>query len=212
MGTVRALMFDFNGTLSHDEPLLLAIYQGIFARHGRPLTEAEYFGQLAGLSEEAIVGGWLGIEGPPLQALMAERIASYTAVADGSTVTETVRAAVREAAARVPVAIVSAAFRAEIVPVVEAAGLATEITAIVAADDVEHGKPHPEGYLTALDRLGLKASEAAAFEDTEAGIASAKAAGLRCLAVRGTLPENRLAAADELVDGIDVALVRRLVG
>ena len=212
MGTVRALMFDFNGTLSHDEPLLLAIYQGIFARHGRPLTEAEYFGQLAGLSEEAIVGGWLGIEGPPLQALMAERIASYTAVADGSTVTETVRAAVREAAARVPVAIVSAAFRTEIVPVVEAAGLAPELTAIVAADDVEHVKPHPEAYLLALDRLGVAASEAVAFEDTEAGIASAKAAGLHCLAVRGTLPDIRLHEADEIVDRIDAALVRRLLG
>jgi len=212
MGTVRALMFDFNGTLSHDEPLLLAIYQGIFARHGRPLTEAEYFGQLAGLSEEAIVGGWLGIEGPPLQALMAERIASYTAVADGSTVTETVRAAVREAAARVPVAIVSAAFRAEIVPVVEAAGLAPELTAIVAADDVEHVKPHPEAYLLALDRLAVAASEAVAFEDTEAGIASAKAAGLHCLAVRGTLPDIRLHEADEIVDRIDTALVRRLLG
>ena len=212
MGTVRALMFDFNGTLSHDEPLLLAIYQGIFARHGRPLTEAEYFGQLAGLSEEAIVGGWLGIEGPPLQALMAERIASYTAVADGSTVTETVRAAVREAAARVPVAIVSAAFRAEIVPVVEAAGLAPELSAIVAADDVEHVKPHPEAYLLALDRLAVAASEAVAFEDTEAGIASAKAAGLHCLAVRGTLPDIRLHEADEIVDRIDTALVRRLLG
>jgi len=110
------------------------------------------------------------------------------------------------------VAIVSAAFRAEIVPVVEAAGLATELTAIVAADDVEHVKPHPEGYLLALDRLGVEAAEAVAFEDTEAGIASAKAAGLTCLAVRGTLPDARLQQADEIVDRIDVDLVRRLLG
>ena len=41
-------MFDFNGTLSHDEPLLLAIYQWLFARHGRPLTEEQYYGHLAG--------------------------------------------------------------------------------------------------------------------------------------------------------------------
>jgi len=205
-------MFDFNGTLSHDEPLLLAIYQRIFARQGRPLTAEEYFGQLAGLSEEAIVGGWLGIEGPLLEALMAERIASYAAVADGSTVPEAVRAAVRHASARVPVGIVSAAYRAEIVPVVEAAGLATELTAIVAADDVEHVKPHPEGYLLALERLGVEAAEALAFEDTEAGIASAKAAGLTCLAVRGTLPDIRLRQADEIVDRIDVGLVRRLLG
>ncbi len=148
MGTVRAIMFDFNGTLSHDEPLLLAIYQRLFAQHGRPLTEEQYYGRLAGLSEEAIIGGWLDVDGPLLASLMAERIERYaTEAADGSTVTEPVREAVRYAAARVPVAIVSGAYRAEIEPVVEAADLASELTTIVAADDVAHGKPHPEGYL-----------------------------------------------------------------
>ena len=86
------------------------------------------------------------------------------------------------------------------------------MTAIVAADDVEHGKPHPEPYLTASSSSASTPDEAIAFEDTDAGIASAKAAGLRCLAVRGTLPDERLAAADELVDGIDTDLVRRLIG
>jgi beta-phosphoglucomutase len=43
-----ALVFDFNGTLSHDEPLLYAIYAELFAEHGRPLSEADYFGTLAG--------------------------------------------------------------------------------------------------------------------------------------------------------------------
>ena len=144
----RAVLFDFNGTLSQDEPLLLRIYQSLFARYGKPLSEEEYFGQLAGLTEEAIVGGWLGVDGPLLGSLMAERIAAYAAeAADGATVTEEVRAAVRYAAERVPVAIVSGAFRAEIEPVVAAAGLAEQVTAVVAADDVEHGKPHPEGYL-----------------------------------------------------------------
>jgi beta-phosphoglucomutase-like phosphatase (HAD superfamily) len=50
-----------------------------------------------------------------------------------------------------------------------------------------------------------------AFEDTEAGVASAKGAGLRCIAVRGTLPDDRLVAADEVVDAIDVALIERLL-
>ena len=92
MGSARAIMFDFNGTLSHDEPLLLAIYQRLFARHGRPLSEEDYFAQLAGLSEEAIVGGWLGVDGPLLGSLVAERIETYASeAADGATVTEPVR-------------------------------------------------------------------------------------------------------------------------
>jgi beta-phosphoglucomutase-like phosphatase (HAD superfamily) len=206
-------MFDFNGTLSHDEPLLLEIYQSIFARHGRTLSEEQYYSQLAGRSEEAIIGTWLGVDGPLLASLVAERVGQYaTRAADGSTVTPPLREALRYAADRVPVAIVSGAFRAEIEPVVAAAGIEGDLTAIVAADDVEEGKPHPEGYLLALRQLGVDAADAVAFEDTEAGIASAKAAGVRCVAVRGTLPDARLAAADELVDRIDVALVQRLVG
>jgi HAD superfamily hydrolase (TIGR01509 family) len=213
MGAAEALVFDFNGTLSDDEPLLLSIYQQLFARHGRPLPEDAYYGDLAGNSEETIIGTWLGVDGPLLAMLVQERIDAYTALAaSGSTVSPPVRAAVRYAAARVPVGIVSGAFRAEIEPVVAAAGIAGELSTIVTADDVEHGKPHPEGYLLAIERLGIDPARTIAFEDTEAGVSSAKEAGLRCLAVRGTLPDERLERADELIDAIDVALVERLIG
>ena len=50
------------------------------------------------------------------------------------------------------------------------------------------------------------------FEDTEAGVASAKAAGMRCFGVLGTLSPERLAQADEIVERIDLALMRRLFG
>ena len=213
MEAAEALVFDFNGTLSDDEPLLLSIYQELFARYGRPLPEQEYVDRLAGNTEEAIIGTWLGVDGPLLALLVQERIAAYTALAaSGSTVTTAVREAVRYAAERVPVAIVSGAFRAEIEPVVAAAGIASDLTTIVTADDVEHGKPDPEGYRLAVERLGVDAARTVAFEDTEAGVASAKDAGLYCVAVRGTLPDERLARADEVVDAIDVALVERLLG
>jgi beta-phosphoglucomutase len=214
MQPARALAFDFNGTLSHDEPLLFAIYAELFAEHGRPLTEADYYGRLAGNTEEAIIQGWLGVEGDELEVLIDDRIGRYVARADGSTVPVAVREAVRHAASRVPVAIVSGAYRREIEPVVARAGLAEFVQAIVAADDVARGKPDPEGYLLALALLGddLRPADVVAFEDTEAGVASARAAGLRCLAVRGTLADDRLAAADGIVDAIDVELVRTLVG
>ena len=66
MSHVGALIFDFNGTLSHDEPVLCAVYQGLFAEEGRPLSESTYYEQLCGLSEEAIIAGWLGVEGDTL--------------------------------------------------------------------------------------------------------------------------------------------------
>jgi beta-phosphoglucomutase len=214
MGAARALVFDFNGTLSHDEPVLFAIYAELFAEHGRPLTEADYYGTLAGNTEEAIIGGWLDVEGAELRALVEERIDRYVRRADGSTVSPVLREAVRYAAARVPVAVVSGAYRREIDPVLAGAGLSEHVTVVVTADDVTHGKPDPEGYRIALEALGdgLAGRDVAAFEDTEAGVASAVAAGLRCIAVRGTLPDERLAQADGIVDAIDLPLVRSLVG
>jgi HAD superfamily hydrolase (TIGR01509 family) len=190
------------------------IYVELFAERGRPLSAQEYFDRFAGLSDEEIVRRWLGDDYPHLQETIRERIDRYCAVADGSTVPEVVRAAVRYAAERVPVAVCSASARREIEPVLAGAGLGELVRAVVAADDVVEPKPHPEAYLRALRLLGdgLAAADVVALEDTEAGIASAKAAGLRCLAVLGTLAPDRLAAADEIVPALDVALVRRLVG
>lgn len=212
---VRAVIFDFNGTLSNDEPILCDIFRELFADQGKPLSAEEYFDQLAGLSDPEIVRKWLGPDHPAVDDVIAERIARYrAAVSDGSTVPETIRQAVRYAAGRMPVAIVSGAARAEIEPVLTAAGLASVIQVVVSADDVREGKPDPESYLRALELLDddIRAGEVLVLEDTEAGIASAKAAGMRCIAVLGTLKPERLAAADGIAPAIDVALMRRLLG
>jgi beta-phosphoglucomutase len=212
---VRAVIFDFNGTLSHDEPILCEIFCELFAEQGRPLSAQEYFDELAGLSDPEIVRTWLGRDHPAVDEVVERRIARYVErVADGSSVPAPEREAVRYAVARVPVAVVSGAARAEIEPVIRAAGLAGLLQAIIAAEDVGDGKPHPAGYVRALELLdgGLDASDVLVFEDTEAGVASAKAAGMRCIAVLGTLAPARLAAADEIVPAIDVELMQRLLG
>ena len=213
MRPVRAVAFDFNGTLSDDEPVLLAVYQELFSEHGRPLTADEYYGTLAGLSEEVIIGTWLGVDGAELATLVEQRIERYLArCRDGATIGAAVREAVAEAAGRVPIAVVSGAFRREIEPVLVGAGLDRYVSVLVAADDVERGKPDPAGYERAAELLGVDEAEIVAFEDTEAGVASAKAAGVRCIAVVGTHTRERLRAADEFVDALDASIVRRVLG
>ena len=210
----RALVFDFNGTLSQDEPILCEILQDLFEEHGRPLSAQEYFDQLAGRSDPEIVRTWLGPDHPDVDEVIEERIVRYRdRVADGSSIPEEARAAVRYAAERVPVAVVSGAARAEIEPVLRAAGLLDAFVAIVPADDIERGKPDPQGYRRALELLddGIRPEEIVVLEDTEAGIAAAKGAGMRCVAVLGTLAPERLAWADELVERVDLALVQRLL-
>ena len=204
-----AIVFDFNGTLSDDEPIMCAIFSELFAERGKPLTAREYYDELAGLSDPEIVRTWLGADHPDVEAVIAERVNRYRAlVGDGSSIHEHVREAVRYASERVPLAICSGAARAEIVPVVEGAGLFRCFSAIVSSDDVAHGKPDPEGYLKAVALLGHPA-DTLVFEDTEAGIASAKGAGLHVIAKLGTLDPERLRGADELIDQIDVEVMRR---
>jgi beta-phosphoglucomutase len=205
-------MFDFNGTLSDDEPLLFAILSDLFAEQGRPLSEDVYYDRLAGLSDPEIVRMWLGQDHPAVAAVLAERVARYRAqVSDGSTIPAAGREAVLHAAARVPVAVVSGALRDEVVPALEAAGLAEAIAVVVTVDDVGRGKPDPAGYLLALELLGdgIQAEDVTVFEDTEAGVAAAKAAGMRCVAIPGTHAPERLALADELAPALDVEAVRR---
>jgi beta-phosphoglucomutase len=210
---VAALVFDFNGTLSDDEPVLCEIFTHLFAEHGRPMSAQEYFDHLAGLSDPEIVTTWLGEDHPDVRAVIDQRESRYReASSDGSTIHEHTREAVRFAAERVPLAICSGAAQNEIRPVVEAAGLTECFRAIVASDDVTHGKPDPEGYLKALEMLEVDPADAVVFEDTEAGVASARAAGVgRVLAMRGTLEPHRLAQADELIDRIDLDLMHRLL-
>jgi beta-phosphoglucomutase-like phosphatase (HAD superfamily) len=211
----RAVIFDFNGTLSNDEALLCEIFAELFAEQGRPMTARQYFDELAGLADAEIVERWLGADHPHLGAVIEQRIARYRARAgDGSTVSEQVREAVRYAAGRVPVGVVSGAARAEIEPVLRAAGLAHSVAFVIAAEDVSAGKPDPAGYLKALASLGgdVPARKVVALEDSEAGVASARAAGLRCVAVMGTLSPERLRAADAVVPEIDLELMRSLVG
>jgi HAD superfamily hydrolase (TIGR01509 family) len=209
----RAVIFDFNGTLSHDEPILCEIFMELFAGHGKPLSAQEYFDELAGLSDPEIVRTWLGRDHPDVDEVIAERTRRYrAAVADGSSVPRELRDAVRYAAERVPLAIVSGAARDEIEPVVEAAGLAGAFAFMVTSDDIELGKPDPEGYVKALALFDddLDAGDVLVMEDTEAGITSAKGAGMRCFAVLGTLAPERLRGADEIVERIDVPLMRRV--
>ncbi len=205
-------MFDFNGTLSDDERLLFAILGDLFAEQGKPLPEDVYFDRLAGLSDPEIVRTWLGADHPAVDAVLAERVSRYREeVADGSTISAEARRAVLHAAEHVPVAVVSGAHRNEVVPALEAAGLADVVTLVVTIEDVERGKPDPAGYALALELLNhdLRAEEVTVFEDTEPGVIAAKAAGMRCVAIPGTQAPERLALADELAPALDVEAVRR---
>ena len=98
---------------------------------------------------------------------------------------------------------VTTTYRPNVDALLEASGgalSADDLDVIVVRDDVARGKPAPDAYLNALERLGIDASEAIAIEDTEASVRAAKRAGLRVVATPGEL------SAGQDVSDADLAL------
>jgi sugar-phosphatase len=73
----------------------------------------------------------------------------------------------------------------------------------VTGDDVENGKPHPEGYLAAARALGCTPAECIVVEDAPAGIDAACAAGMRSIAIAGTFPAEALTRATVVLSSLD---------
>jgi HAD superfamily hydrolase (TIGR01509 family) len=176
------------------------------------VTRREYFEELVGHVDAALVRLWLGDDFPRVDELLAERTERFLRlVADGRTVPAHTREAVRTASDALPVAVVSGAFRVEVDGILRGAGLEPLLATVVALEDVACPKPDPEAYLVASERLGVAPGQVLAFEDTAVGIAAAKAAGLRCVAVLGSQPPSLLGEADEVVERLDAELVAHLV-
>jgi beta-phosphoglucomutase len=208
----RAVVFDFNGTLSEDEPILCEIFQELFAEHGRPLSTQEYFDELAGLSDPEVVRTWLGPGHPAVEEVIwSESCATGHESRTGAAFRPTCGrpSATRPSACPSGSCPVRLASRSR--PCSTRRGSRPVFSALVSADDVERGKPDPAGYLRALELLdgALRPNEVLVFEDTEAGVAAAKSAGMRVFAVQGTLAPERLR--DEIVERIDVELRQRLL-
>ncbi len=110
--------------------------------------------------------------------------------------------AVRRLAARWPLGLASSSNREVIDAVLEASGLADCFAATVSSEEVARGKPAPDVYLAAADRLGIVPADAAAVEDSTNGVLAAGAAGMAVIAI----PNRAFPPSDEALAAADVVL------
>ncbi len=107
------------------------------------------------------------------------------------------------AAAGIPRAVASSTHRLNIETVLEVIGLRDCFTEIVSAEDVTRGKPDPEVFLNAAERLHFEPTRCVVFEDAQVGIDAARAANMRVVAVATTHRAQDLAGADFVVERLD---------
>jgi len=207
---VRAIIFDLDGTLADTEQLHFEAFNAVLNPHEIEISRPEYFGRLIGYDDRGCFRQVLGEHGRSASdsvvgELIAQKTAIYkTIVAQRQILFPGAAEFVRYCASRFPLALVTGTLRVEAELILGKAGLLELFADIIAAEDVEQGKPEPDGFNAALGRLGyilrprplLAAAECLAVEDTAAGIEAARRAGMRVLAVAQTVLPSELKAAD----------------
>ena len=221
---IRAVIFDFDGVIANSEPLHFAAFRGVLADQGVTLIEAEYYAKYLGYDDIGVFRAVSGDRGLSWNASLVTGLAARKAVRlerleqERSILFPGAERAIRRLAATLPLAIASGALRAEIVGVLDHAGLSRYFAAVVAAEDTLAGKPAPDPYLRAVSLLGtaigqsLAACDCVAIEDSHWGLESARAAGLRTIAVTHTYPAASLGIAELVIGNLDALTVAAVRG
>jgi beta-phosphoglucomutase family hydrolase len=195
---LRAVIFDFDGVIADDERLHLQGFRLALSAHGISITEHQYWQRYLGLDDreafrtilqdndrvldEAEIARLMERKERVFREIASERVEIFPGVRE-------LLDDLRGGPSPIAIAIGSGALRAEILVVLELLELRERFDAIVAADDVRRGKPDPEIFLTACDRLaatvapGLSPAQCVVIEDSIAGIGAARAAGMRTVGV-----------------------------
>ncbi|HEY6960070.1 MAG TPA: HAD family hydrolase [Candidatus Limnocylindria bacterium] len=190
---IRALVFDFDGLILETEVPALESWAEIYREHGHEIPMDEW---------HALLGSARGFDpGEHLAALVGEGFdvtaarARRTSRRDELIAALDVMAGVREyvADARrmgLRLGVASSSTRGWVMGHLERLGIHEHWDVVKCREDVPRTKPAPDLYLATLDALSVPGDAAIAFEDSPNGIASAKAAGMWCVAVPNVLTQG----------------------
>jgi HAD superfamily hydrolase (TIGR01509 family) len=205
-----ALLLDLDGTMLDTDRLHLAVFAELMAPFGVAVDEAHYRDHIHGRLNADYFALVLP-DHPDPQGLSDEKEAAFRRVLPRPyPATPGVASLLdRASAAGWARAVVTNAPPDNAEAMLEAIGLRHHFDVVVSGETCPRGKPFPDPYLEALDRLGVRAETALAFEDSPSGLAAAVAAGIPTVGVTSTLSAAELlalGAAAAIADFTDPAL------
>lgn len=196
----QAAIFDVDGTIVDNMEWHARAFDAFVLRHGLPAMTLETRRQTDGKRNREIFPLLFGREISPeeLQAFEDEKEGTYRQISRAGLrpMTGFVRLLDRLDAASIPVALATSAPEANVEHTLREIGLIDRLRVIARGDQVKRGKPAPDVFLFAASLLGVPPEACLAFEDAPLGIGSARAAGMRCVAIASTFPAEVLLAAD----------------
>jgi HAD superfamily hydrolase (TIGR01509 family) len=213
---VTAVIFDLDGTLVATEDHNQLVWRAFLSERGVHWPDDELAGRVIGrrgldvLTEHAHLFGGETPEALYAAVLAVDaRMTRTEPIAPVDGAAEFIRAL---AGHGVRLALVTSRWRESARDILTALGVLDRFDVLVTAEDVTVGKPDPEGFLIALDRLGVPAADAVAFEDSLPGVQAAVAAGLRTYAVTPAPTPALADLAERVVADLTLLDVDELVG
>lgn len=203
---LKAIIFDCDGVIVDSEPHHMKALQRVLEGEGIFLSKEEYYQRYLamddkGCFETALADHRRPIDNAILKKLILRKMALYRTLSQQTLfLYPGVVEFVKKAKGVYRLAIASGAFRGEIKFALDKGGMRAAFPIIVSAQDVKNGKPHPEAFLSALAKLNeqtpssppILPAECVVIEDSLHGVEAARSAGMRCLAVTNSYPEERL--------------------
>jgi beta-phosphoglucomutase family hydrolase len=211
----EAVIWDMDGVIADTAPYHFKAWQEVFQKRGVNFTE-EDFKRNFGRRNDAIVRNTIGgsISPREVDTIASEkeesfrrRVAQNIKPLPGAI--ELIRLLKEHG---VKMAIASSAPIENIQLVSRGLGVNGYFQVIVWGREVTEGKPSPQGFLLAAQKLEVEPKNCVVIEDAVAGVTAAKSAGMKCLAVTNTHPRMSLMEADLVVDTLEAISVDDLVG
>ena len=215
---LKAVIFDFDGVVSDSEMLHYKALNEILIKYGIDVPKKVHWQKYLGYGDieniEAVSRDYdMGLTDEQIVEIARQKtevfnelVKTEMTIIDG--VAEFVGMLIENG---IPLAICSGAIASDIKLMLDGCEFANAFRAIVTADDVGKGKPDPEGFLLALEKLNetidgdqILPQECVVIEDSGWGLAAAKSAGMHTAAVTNTYPAEQLAGlADKIVGRLD---------
>lgn len=198
---LKAVIFDMDGVITNTMPYHFRAWKTALAQEGIAVTEHDIYSREGQRGIHSVIEIFTAYEKPFTQAKAKTILTHKEALFKKIVKTRFIAGArrfLRDLHRRgFRLALVTGTSRHELRRILPAS-LYNLFAIIVTGTDVQNGKPHPEPYRKAVKQLNVFLHQTIAIENAPFGIRSAKAAGLRCLALETSLPKKYLKAADEI--------------
>jgi len=199
----KAVIFDMDGTLINSTKADFLAWQKLFSFYGKSLTYEEYI-PLLGIKSAQVVKEFLPVKNDEeIQMALTQKLVFFHEYVAENGIYPVPYADVFLKQIKqldIPVALATSSRKAKMEMVMTKVNLVTLFDAIVTGGDVKNGKPDPDIFIKAAEKLGVRPQDCIVFEDASNGVKAAKNAFMKCVAVSSTQSPESLREADLVID------------